>query len=38
MVKKQRTTVKEERVKVNLKDLDTEDDEFLKDRHDRDGD
>lgn len=30
--------MKEEKVKVNLKDLDGEDDEFLKDRGDRDGD
>lgn len=37
MIKK-RTVVREEKVRVNLKDLDGEDDDFLKDRNNRDGD
>lgn len=38
LLKKKRTVVREEKVKVNLKDLDGEDDDFLKDRNNRDGD
>jgi hypothetical protein len=38
LLKKKRTVMREEKVKVALKDLDGDDDEFLKDRNNRDGD
>lgn len=38
ILKQKRKVVREEKVKVNLKNLDNDDDEFLKDRTDRDGD
>lgn len=38
IVKKKRTVYRNEKVKVNLKDFDNEDDDFLKDKLDRDAD